>query len=86
MISMNQGERDIQHKLRILRHAEEISSVTKTCRYFGIGRATFSSWKVLFEKDGEAGLVTRFPPDRHCSIFGVDRFWQPRCIASGVSR
>jgi hypothetical protein len=29
----------IQSKLRILRHAEEISHVAKTCRYFAIGHA-----------------------------------------------
>jgi transposase len=54
---MNQKERDIQRKLRILRHAEEICRVTKTCRYFGIGRATFYRWKALYKMDGEAGLI-----------------------------
>lgn len=38
---MNQKERDIQRKLRILRYAEEVGRVTRACRYFGIGRATF---------------------------------------------
>ena len=35
---MNQKERDIQRKLRILKHAEEIGSAVKTCRYFSVGQ------------------------------------------------
>jgi len=33
---MNKDQREIQRKLRILRHAEEIGHVAKTCRYFGV--------------------------------------------------
>jgi hypothetical protein len=36
---MNKAGRDIQRKLQILEHAEEIGHVARTCRYFGIGRA-----------------------------------------------
>ena len=35
--------------------------MTKACRYFGIGRATFCRWKVLYGADGEAGLVDKKP-------------------------
>lgn len=40
---MTQKQRDIlskaQHRLRILKHAEEIThNVAKTCRYYGIAR------------------------------------------------
>ena len=31
MISVNQNERDIQRKLRILKHAEAIGSAVRTC-------------------------------------------------------
>ena len=58
---MNQKERDIQRKLRILKHVEEIGSAVKTCRYFSIGRASFYRWKVLYKNDGEAGLVNKKP-------------------------
>ena len=34
---MNKDQREIQRKLRILRYAEELGHVAKTCRYFGIG-------------------------------------------------
>jgi transposase len=56
---MNKIERDIQRKLRILKHAEQIGDVAKTCRYFGIGRASFYRWKAAFQRQGEAGLANR---------------------------
>ena len=58
---MNQNERDIQRKLRILKHAEDIGSAVKACRYFGIARASFYRWKVLYKKDGVEGLVNKKP-------------------------
>ena len=56
---MVQPERDIQRKLRILRHAGQIGDVSKTCRYFGIGRASFYRWKAAFQSQGNAGLINR---------------------------
>ena len=56
---MNKDQREIQRKLRILQHAEEIGSVVKTCRYFGISRSGFYRWKDAYAKDGEAGLINR---------------------------
>jgi hypothetical protein len=34
MTSMNQSERDIRRKLRILEHAEQIGDVSKTYQYY----------------------------------------------------
>ena len=36
---MTDDQREIRRKLRILEHAESSGDVSKTCRYFGIGRA-----------------------------------------------
>ena len=36
---MNLKERDIQGRLCILKHLEDIGSALKSCRYFSIGRA-----------------------------------------------
>ena len=58
---MNQNERDIRRKLRILKHAEDGGSAVKTCRYFGVGRASFYRWKVLYKNNGEAGLINKKP-------------------------
>jgi len=44
---MNNVDREIQRKLRALRHAEQIGDVSKTCRYFGIGRASFIAGEQL---------------------------------------
>jgi len=54
---MNKDQREIQRKLRILRYAEELGHVAKTCRYFGIGRSSFYRWRQAYAERGEAGLV-----------------------------
>lgn len=58
---MSKDQREIQRKLRILRHAEEIGHVAKTCRYFGVGRSSFYRWREAYRKRGEAGLVNHPP-------------------------
>ena len=58
---MNRDQREIQRKLRILRYADEIGHVAKTCRYFGIGRTSFYRWRQAYAKYGEAGLVDAPP-------------------------
>jgi transposase InsO family protein len=61
MIAMSQTDRDIQRKLKILKRAEETGHVARTCRYFGVGRASFYRWKAALEKQGEAALARREP-------------------------
>ena len=56
---MNKEKREIQRKLRILNHAEDIGSVVKTCRYFGIDRSSFYRWREVYTEQGEAGLINR---------------------------
>jgi len=58
---MNTDKREIQRKLRILRHAEEHGHVAKTCRYFGIARSTFYRWRQAYAERGEAGLINAPP-------------------------
>ncbi|MCP4315783.1 MAG: IS481 family transposase, partial [Hyphomicrobiales bacterium] len=41
---MNRDQREIRRKLRILEHADRNGSVSTTCRYFGIARASFYRW------------------------------------------
>jgi transposase-like protein len=52
---MPRDQRDIRRKLRVLRHVEENGSVVRTCRNFGIGRASFYRWKTACKNKGEAG-------------------------------
>ena len=58
---MTQAQRDISKKLRILNHAKAIGNVSKTCRYFGIGRQAFYEWKKAYEQHGEGGLINKKP-------------------------
>ena len=58
---MTPKDREIQRKLKILKQAEETRHVGRTCRYFGIGRASFYRWKAAREKHGEAALVREKP-------------------------
>jgi putative transposase len=38
---MNEEQRLVQKRLRVLEHAKKTGNVRKTCRYFGIGRSSF---------------------------------------------
>jgi len=58
---MNTDQREIRRKLRILRYTEEIGQVAKTCRYFGIGRASFYRWRKAYTERGETGLINAPP-------------------------
>ena len=53
--------RDINRKLKILRHGEEIGNVSKACRYYGISRETYYKWKRALAARGEAGLINSKP-------------------------
>jgi len=57
---------DISRKLKILNHAKEIGNVSKTCRYFGICRETFYTWKRAYVAGGEKALIDSRPcPENH---------------------
>ncbi|MHA3977058.1 IS481 family transposase [Halovulum sp. GXIMD14794] len=63
---MTEDQREIRRKLRILDHAVRAGNVSKTCRYFGVGPASFYRWRDAYERDGEAGLVSkRSVPNNH---------------------
>lgn len=51
----------ITRKLKILDYAKKIDNVSKACRYFGISRETFYTWKRSFEKQGDEGLTNKRP-------------------------
>ena len=58
---MTKEDRDIQRKLKVLRHAEKTGHVARTCRYFGVGRSSFYRLKAAYDQCGEAGLVNAKP-------------------------
>ncbi len=56
---MNEQEqqREIRHRLAVLRHTEEVTgNVAATCRYYRISRPTFYKWLHRYEELGEDGL------------------------------
>ncbi|MBI1621677.1 helix-turn-helix domain-containing protein [Aquamicrobium sp. cd-1] len=70
---MSKVRREITRKLRILQHAEETGDVSKTCRYFGVGRSSFYRWQTAYRKHGDAGLVNRPPiPKWHANRTPVE--------------
>ena len=44
---MAKDQQETRRKLRILDHAAASGDVSKTCRYFGIGRASFSATRAM---------------------------------------
>ena len=49
-------DREVERRLAIFNHAEEVTgNVAMTCRYYGINRQTFYTWKRRYEELGEEG-------------------------------
>lgn len=60
------AQQDIARKLKVLKNAQETGNVAKTCRYFGICRQTFYTWKKAYAEQGENGLIdSRSCPENH---------------------
>ncbi len=63
---MTNDQREIRRKLRILEHAQISGDVSRACRHFGIGRASFHRWRQAYQAKGEAGLANkRSVPHNH---------------------
>ena len=59
-MSEQQLDRQIRHRLAVLRHAEEVTgNVAMTCRYYGISRQTFYKWLSRYQADGPQALKDR---------------------------
>ncbi|MHB1986540.1 MAG: IS481 family transposase [Acidimicrobiales bacterium] len=56
-MTQNEMEREVRRRLAILQHAEEVTgNVAMTCRYYGITRQSFYTWKRRYDELGEEGL------------------------------
>lgn len=58
---MTPEQREINRRQRILEHGESSGNVSFTCRYFGIGQATFYRWKRRYDEEGLDGLERKRP-------------------------
>ena len=61
---MTTDEKEINRKLRILNHADQLGNIAKTCRYFGIPRSLFYVWRNAYRQRGEEGLKRKKPVPR----------------------
>ena len=77
---MTDQERDVQRKLKVLRHAEQTGNIAKTCRYFGVGRVSFYRWKTEYQQRGEAGLVNAKPIPKNRPIRLRQKSWRKSFI------
>jgi transposase-like protein len=60
------AEHDIARKLKVLNHAKEHGNISKTCRYFGICRETFYTWRRAYASGGNDALINNKPcPENH---------------------
>jgi hypothetical protein len=69
-------DRQIRHRLAVLRHADEIfMNVATTSRHHGITRKTFCTWEKRHKSVGEAGLHERSrAPNLHLAPL-ILRWW-----------
>ncbi len=67
---MTKEDRDIQRKLKVLRHAEKTGDVAKNCRYFGAGRQDMNDPGLNTNTQPEARIdaLPVFPPRPSVSL------------------
>jgi transposase InsO family protein len=66
-VSEQELERQAKHRLSVIRHAQEVTgSVARTCRYYGISRATYYRWYRRYEEKGVVGLRDRSTRPHAC--------------------
>jgi hypothetical protein len=59
-MSQHEMDRQVKHRMAVLRHAEEVTgNVAMTCRYYGISRQAFYTWKRRYDELGEEGPLRR---------------------------
>jgi transposase-like protein len=49
----------VDHKLRVIQHADKIGDVGKACRCFGVGQARFYRWRTAYRRHRLADLENR---------------------------
>lgn len=62
---MNDQQREIQRRLRVIKYAEKPGDVRKASRYSGIPRSTYYRWKRAYEVCSESGLEYKSSASNH---------------------
>jgi transposase-like protein len=82
-VSEQQPLRMAKRRLAILRHAEEITgNVALTCRYYGISRQVFYTWRRLMRSAGAKGRSRRVWAEFGDRWSGIARLSDSRYDAS----
>ena len=86
---MTDDEREIRRKLRVLEYAELSGGVSKTWRYYGVGRAHFYPWRHGHQTHAEPGLANNRPvPQHHLGalriVWYLERYHGIRISDAGV--
>jgi transposase-like protein len=71
---MDRRSKEAERRKRILDHAKTNGNVAKTCRYFGVARASFYRWRQEYQKHGDPGLIPKRP-----LITTISRAAETRC-------
>ena len=56
---MDRRSKEAERRRRILDHAKTNGNAAKTCRYFGVARASFYRWHQEYQKHGDPGLIPK---------------------------
>ena len=56
---MNEEQREIRRKKRVIAYAESNGNVNRACRRFGVARSTFYLWRERYRKDGHWYLAAK---------------------------
>ena len=60
-------DKNAARRLAVIRHAKEVTgNVALTCRYYGISRTVFYTWRRRYQAEGLAGLRDRSKRPQHC--------------------
>lgn len=75
---MTEEDREIQCKLKLLRHAEKTGDVARTCRYFSVGRSGWSMpspfRKALPTRHRPMRTENPFPPNARAGQRCAERY------------
>jgi hypothetical protein len=79
---MNEKQRVVKNRLRVLEHAKKIGNIRKTCRYFGIADTGFIGFSAFDAEEGEtpSGAGPGLEDSDNLVFAGVTRVPAPAAI------
>jgi hypothetical protein len=81
---VTQIQHEIWRKKRVLEHAERSGNIRKTCRYLGVGRATFYRWRGAPAAIGQPGGQAADTLMAQCEVCGTEYDKSFQIVTSGL--